>query len=145
MSAELLQLLRHPGDGVEPQRITVPVDTSGGGRNTADVIGGSSATTTGCGSPTPYQRVMSSTDSWEAHVARRGDPAEEPRASGPHVDAKQGKLLRAEPIAQQMKLDRVRLVGAFPRPGGRVGDSHLTTQGPASARAVLYDVDSLFV
>jgi hypothetical protein len=30
------------------------------------------------------------------------------------LKAKQGKLLRAEPIAQQMKLDRVRLRGAFP-------------------------------
>ncbi|MYR59597.1 hypothetical protein GTY54_26300, partial [Streptomyces sp. SID625] len=30
------------------------------------------------------------------------------------VSAKQGKLLRAEPIAQQMVEDRVRLRGAFP-------------------------------
>ncbi|MCC5580947.1 hypothetical protein IMZ11_35570 [Microtetraspora sp. AC03309] len=40
MSEELLRLIRDLGDGIEPQKTAVAVDPSGGGRDTAGVIGG---------------------------------------------------------------------------------------------------------
>ncbi|MFF3947113.1 hypothetical protein ACFYYN_20115 [Streptomyces sp. NPDC001902] len=40
VSEELLRLIRDPGGSVEPRKIAVAIDPSGGGRDVAGVIGG---------------------------------------------------------------------------------------------------------
>lgn len=148
VSEDLLRMLRDGVTVVEPQKIAVAVDPSGGGRDTAGVIGGFLGADGRLWITHDRSGVMSSTDwsraacllayetnasvliselnfggdmvllvirsAWDALVKEGRIPANvlPPQMKG--VRAKQGKLLRAEPIAQQMLLDRVRLRGMFP-------------------------------
>lgn len=147
VSEELLRLLRDSTTKVEPQKIAVAVDPSGGGRDVAGVVGGflgddkrvwithdvsaamSSAdwSTAACRLAyetnaaiiyveANYGRDMCSLairTSWET-LQRDGEiPANVLMPAIDLVTAKQGKLLRAEPVAQQMVQDRVRLRGLF--------------------------------
>ncbi|WP_326814006.1 terminase large subunit domain-containing protein [Streptomyces sp. NBC_01763] len=147
VSDELLRLIRDPGDGVEPQKIAVAVDPSGGGRDTAGVVGGFLGDDNRVWITHDISKAMSSTDwstaacrlahetnaaiiyveqnygrdmcelairtSWET-LQRDGEiPAKVLMPAIDLVQAKQGKLLRAEPVAQQMVQDRVRLRGVF--------------------------------
>ena len=157
VSEELLRLIRDTVTDVEPQRIAVAVDPSGGGRDTAGIVGGFLGEDGRLWITDDRSGVMSS-DAWSLAACRLAyeigaasfvvetnyggdmaalvlrtawktlqdghvDPATGERWSIPAdelcplvrvVRAKQGKLLRAEPIAQQMILDRVRLYGIFP-------------------------------
>ncbi|MFF4147153.1 hypothetical protein ACFY0A_38895 [Streptomyces sp. NPDC001698] len=147
VSRDLLRLIRDGVTAVEPQKIAVTVDPSGGGRDTAGVIGGflgsdnrvwithdrsgamSSAewSTVACllahetnaaviyveGNYGRDMCTLAIRTSWEKLQNEGVIPK---KVLMPLVDlvfAKQGKLLRAEPIAQQMVQDRVRLRGAF--------------------------------
>ncbi|MFF4292107.1 hypothetical protein ACFY0N_00450 [Streptomyces vinaceus] len=147
VSEELLRMLRDPGIGVEPQKIAVSVDPSGGGRDTAGVIGGflgddgrvwithdvsaamSSAQWSTAACMLAYETnasviyvewnfgrdmcELAIRTSWET---LQRDGVIPPKVLMPLIDpvrAKQGKLLRAEPVAQQMVQDRVRLRGVF--------------------------------
>ncbi|MFJ6561919.1 hypothetical protein ACIQMV_19075 [Streptomyces sp. NPDC091412] len=147
VSRDLLRLIRDGVTAVEPQKIAVTVDPSGGGRDTAGVIGGflgadnrvwvthdrsgamSSAewSTEACllahetnaaviyveGNYGRDMCTLAIRTSWEK---LRDEGVIPKKVLMPLVDlvfAKQGKLLRAEPIAQQMVQDRVRLRGAF--------------------------------
>ena len=147
VSRDLLRLIRDGVTTVEPQKIAVSVDPSGGGRDTAGVIGGflgadnrvwvthdrsaamSSAEWSTAACLLAYETnaaiiyvegnygrdmcVLAIRTSWE--TLQREDVIPEGHLM-PMVDlvfAKQGKLLRAEPIAQQMVQDRVRLRGMF--------------------------------
>ncbi|MEZ0073568.1 hypothetical protein [Planotetraspora sp. GP83] len=147
VSEELLRHLRDRGQGVEPQKVAVAVDPSGGGRDTAGVIGGFLGDDGRVWITHDMSGVMSSAEwsmaacrlaygtnaavvfvetnyggdmcklaietSWET-LQRDGEIP--PRQLPPlvkAVHARQGKLLRAEPIAQQMIQDRVRLRGVF--------------------------------
>jgi hypothetical protein len=148
VSEDLLQLLRDTITPVEPQKIAVAVDPSGGGRDTAGIIGGFLGDdqrlwiTHDRSGPMPSDQwarracllaheidaaiiycevnyggdmvTLAIRTAWKLLVSEGKIPAE---ALPPKVDAKrakQGKLLRAEPIAQQMLLDRIRLRGVFP-------------------------------
>ncbi|WP_406325369.1 hypothetical protein OG784_06270 [Streptomyces sp. NBC_01617] len=134
VSEELLRLIRDPGDGVEPQKIAVAVDPSGGGRDTAGVVGGFLGDDKRVWITHDLSKAMSSADwstaacrlahetnaaiiyveqnygrdmcelairtSWET-LQRDGEIP--PAVLMPSIDlvqAKQGKLLRAEPVAQ---------------------------------------------
>ncbi|MFG3274873.1 hypothetical protein [Streptomyces luteogriseus] len=132
---------------VEPQRIAVSIDPSGGGRDTAGIIGGFLGADNRVWITHDESRAMSSAE-WSrtacllAHETDAGviyvewnygrdmctlaigtawtalqDEGAIPKGKlMPGIDAvstKQGKLLRAEPIAQQMVEDKVRLRGAF--------------------------------
>ncbi|WP_439082084.1 terminase large subunit domain-containing protein [Streptomyces sp. WL006] len=147
VSRDLLRMIRDPGLEVEPQKVAVAIDPSGGGRDTAGVIGGflgddkrvwithdrsgpmSSAEWSTAACLLAYETnasviyvewnfgrdmaVLALTTSWET-LQREG--VIPPTALMPLIDpvrAKQGKLLRAAPVAQQMVQDRVRLRGAF--------------------------------
>lgn len=147
VSRDLLRMIRDPGIGVEPQKVAVAIDPSGGGRDVAGVIGGflgddkrvwithdrsaamSSAqwSTAACllahetNASVIYvewnfgrdMAVLALQTSWDT-LQREGQIPE--NALMPLIDpvrAKQGKLLRAAPVAQQMVQDRVRLRGAF--------------------------------
>ncbi|MEV6565879.1 terminase large subunit domain-containing protein [Streptomyces kronopolitis] len=147
VSEELLRLLRDTSTAVEPQKIAVAIDPSGGGRDVAGVVGGflgddgrvwvtddvsaamSSAdwSTAACrlahrtGAAIIYVEWNYGRDmcelairtSWET-LQREGEiPAEVLMPQIAPVRAKQGKLLRAEPVAQQMVQDKVRLRGVF--------------------------------
>lgn len=144
-------LMRHITDGVtevEPQKIAVAVDPSGGGRDVAGIIGGflgadqrlwitddaslvgSSEAWSRAACILAYEidaaiiivEVNFGADmaalvlrtAWKSLVDEGILPADELQPQIKTVRAKVGKLLRAEPIAQQMKLDRVRLRGVFP-------------------------------
>ncbi|MFF3441844.1 hypothetical protein [Streptosporangium sp. NPDC002721] len=148
VSAELLRQLRDRGEGAEPQKIAVAVDPSGGGRDTAGVVGGFLGDDNRVWITHDWSGVMSSAEwstaacrlahetnaaiiyvetnyggdmcelaintSWET-LQRDGEiPLKKLKPMVQTVRAKQGKLLRAEPIAQQMIQDRVRLRGVFP-------------------------------
>ncbi|MFI0827267.1 terminase large subunit domain-containing protein [Streptomyces roseolus] len=147
VSRDLLRLIRDGATKVEPQKIAVAVDPSGGGRDTAGVVGGflgedsrvwithdvsapmSSADWSTAACRLAYETdaaiiyvewnfgrdmaVLALETSWEK-LQREGEipkghlmPLIDP------IRAKQGKLLRAEPVAQLMVQDRVRLRGAF--------------------------------
>ncbi|MFI6290059.1 terminase large subunit domain-containing protein [Nonomuraea sp. NPDC050790] len=147
VSEELLRLIRDPGLHVEPQKIAVAIDPSGGGRDTAGVVGGFLGDDQRVWVTHDRSGVMSSAD-WSLAACRLaheidaaviyvevnygGDmcelairtawellqrEGEIPKGKLPPmviaVRAKQGKLLRAEPVAQQMIQDRVRLRGTF--------------------------------
>lgn len=148
VSAELLEAIRRPGVGVEPQKIAVAVDPSGGGRDTAGVIGGFLADDGRLWITDDRSGVMSSTEwstvacllahqtnasvivyeknyggdmieivirsAWDALVKEGVIPAEKLPPMLKWVHARQNKLLRAEPIAQQMILDRIRFRGILP-------------------------------
>jgi hypothetical protein len=147
VSEELLRRLRDPGDDVTPQKVAVSVDPSGGGRDTAGVVGGFLGDDGRVWITHDWSGVMSSAEwstaacrlawqtdaaiifvetnyggdmcqlaietSWET-LQRDGEIPD--RVLPPMVKtvrARQGKLLRAEPVAQQMVQDRVRLRGTF--------------------------------
>lgn len=145
VTSTLLRDLRRPSAESEPQRIAVAVDPSGGGRDTAGIVGGHLGEDGRLWITDDVSGPMSS-DQWSmeacrlaydigasvivvetnfgadmatlvvrtawAELVRLGEiDGEELCPLIRAVRAKQGKLLRAEPIAQQMHLDRVRLVG----------------------------------
>lgn len=147
VSEELLRLLRDTATVVEPQKVAVAVDPSGGGRDTAGIVGGFLGDDGRLWITHDRSGVMSS-DAWSreacqlahetdaaivyvennyggdmcllairtawATLVKKGDiPAGKLPPRVVAVRAKVGKLLRAEPIAQQMIEDRVRLRGIF--------------------------------
>ncbi|MGY5035156.1 terminase large subunit domain-containing protein [Streptomyces sp. 900116325] len=147
VSEELLRMLRDGTSRVEPQKIAVAVDPSGGGRDTAGVIGGFlgddkrvwvthdvSAPMSSAEWSTAACRLAHETNaaiiyvegnfgrdmcelairtSWETLQEAEEIPKKVLMPAIDLVTAKQGKLLRAEPVAQQMVQDRVRLRGLF--------------------------------
>ncbi|MFI9026316.1 hypothetical protein [Streptomyces sp. NPDC053560] len=147
VSEELMRLIRDSDAGVEPQKIAVAVDPSGGGRDVAGVIGGYLGDDSRVWITHDRSGVMSSADwstaacrlahetdaaiiyvevnyggdmcslairtSWETLQASGEIPAKVLPPAVQTVRAKQGKLLRAEPVAQQMVQDKVRLRGVF--------------------------------
>ncbi|WP_308416877.1 terminase large subunit domain-containing protein [Streptomyces sp. AJS327] len=147
VSDELLRLLRDTSTTVEPQKIAVAIDPSGGGRDVAGVVGGFLGDDGRVWITDDVSAAMSSADwsmaacrlahrteaaiifvewnygrdmcelairtSWET-LQREGEiPDDVLMPQIAPVRAKQGKLLRAEPVAQQMVQDRVRLRGVF--------------------------------
>lgn len=145
VKSELLRDIRRPKAEAEPQRIGVAVDPSGGGRDTAGIIGGFLGDDGRLWITDDWSGPMSS-EQWSLQACRlaydtgasvifvetnfgadmatlvvRSAWAELVRTGeidGAElcpliraVRARQGKLLRAEPIAQQMHMDRIRLVG----------------------------------
>ncbi|MFE0763705.1 hypothetical protein [Streptomyces smyrnaeus] len=147
VSEELLRLIRDTSSKVEPQKIAVAIDPSGGGRDVAGVVGGFLGDDGRVWVTDDVSAAMSSTDwsraacklayrtnaaiiyvewnygrdmcelairtSWET-LQREGEiPADVLMPQIAPVRAKQGKLLRAEPVAQQMVQDKVRLRGVF--------------------------------
>ncbi len=147
VSEELLKLLRDTTTPVEPQKIAVAIDPSGGGRDTAGVIGGylgddgrvwvtdddsgpmSSAEWSSAACMLAHRTnaaiiyvewnfgrdmcVLAIQTSWEMLQNEGMIPKGALMPSIAPVRAKQGKLLRAEPIAQQMVQDKVRFRGVF--------------------------------
>lgn len=147
VSEELLRLIRDTSTRVEPQKVAVAIDPSGGGRDTAGVVGGFLGEDGRVWVTHDRSGVMSSADwstaacrlaheteaaivyvetnyggdmcslairtSWEALQAAEEIPAKALPPMVQPVRAKQGKLLRAEPVAQQMVQDKVRLRGVF--------------------------------
>lgn len=147
VSRDLLRMIRDPGLNVVPQKIAVAVDPSGGGRDTAGVVGGflgddkrvwithdrsaamSSAewSTAACllahetNASVIYvewnfgrdMAVLALQTSWDTLQRDGVIPGNVLMPLIDPVRAKQGKLLRAAPVAQQMVQDRVRLRGAF--------------------------------
>ncbi len=145
VSDELLRMIRDPGLSVAANKIAVAVDPSGGGRDTAGVIGGFLGDDQRLWITHDRSGVMASTQwsreacllahetnaeviiyeknyggdmiaivirsSWDALVKEGRIPADKLPPRLKSVTARQNKLLRAEPIAQQMLLDRVRLRG----------------------------------
>ncbi|GAA2258810.1 hypothetical protein GCM10010415_20740 [Streptomyces atrovirens] len=147
VSQDLLRPIRDAITAVEPQKIAVSVDPSGGGRDTAGAIGGflgddnrvwvthdrsaamSSAERSTAACLLAYETnaaviyvkgnygrdmcVLAIRTRWET-LQREGVIPKDVLMPGiDMVFAKQGKLLRAEPIAQQIVQDRVRLRGMF--------------------------------
>ena len=147
VSEELLRLIRDTSSKVEPQKIAVAIDPSGGGRDVAGVVGGFLGEDGRVWVTDDVSAAMSSADwssaacrlahrtnaaiiyvewnygrdmcelavrtSWET-LQREGEiPADVLMPKIAPVRAKQGKLLRAEPVAQQMVQDKVRLRGVF--------------------------------
>lgn len=160
VTEELLRLIRDSATVVEPQKIAIGVDPSGGGRDTCGIIAGFLGEDKRMWITHDRSGVMASA-AWSVQVCLLayeigaqvvffepnfgGDmaalairtawrllqqpgpdgalriPAEElpplvtdKTLRGNPLRARVGKLLRAEPIAQQMSLDRVRLRGIFP-------------------------------
>ncbi|MFD4315009.1 hypothetical protein [Streptomyces sp. NPDC058548] len=147
VSRDLLRLIRDPGLTVEPQKIAVSIDPSGGGRDTAGIIGGflgddgrvwvthdksgamSSADWSSEACLLAYQTnasviyvewnfgrdmcELAIRTSWEKLQRDGVIPKKHLMPLIDPVRAKQGKLLRAAPIAQQMVQDKVRLRGMF--------------------------------
>jgi hypothetical protein len=148
VSAELLEAIRDSRTVVEPQKVAVAVDPSGGGRDTAGVVGGFLGDDGRLWITHDRSGVMSSADwsrvacllahetgaaviycetnfggdmcllairtAWEYLVREGRIPADVLPPQVKAVRARQGKVLRAEPVAQQMVLDRVRLRGILP-------------------------------
>ncbi|MFF7603227.1 hypothetical protein [Streptomyces mirabilis] len=147
VSRELLRSIRDGITVVEPQRIAVSIDPSGGGRDTAGIIGGFlgadhrvwiTGDETAAMSSAEWSRkacllahrtnatvifvewnygrdmcLLAIGTAWKA-LQEEGRIAKGALMPGiDPINAKQGKLLRAEPIAQQMVEDRIRLRGAF--------------------------------
>ncbi|MET9349908.1 hypothetical protein [Streptomyces termitum] len=147
VSRDLLRLIRDGVTKVEPQKIGVAVDPSGGGRDVAGDVGGflgednrvwithdvsapmSSADWSTAACRLAYETdaaviyvewnfgrdmaVLALETSWEK-LQRDGEiPKGHLMPLINPVRAKQGKLLHAEPVAQLMVQDRVRLRGAF--------------------------------
>ncbi|MDX2648525.1 terminase family protein [Streptomyces sp. PA03-1a] len=147
VSRDLLRAIRDGITVIEPQKIAVSIDPSGGGRDVAGVIGGflgedkrvwithdvsaamSSAEWSRRACLLAYQTnasviyvewnfgrdmcTLAIGTAWEALQTEGRIPKKQLMPLIDPVHAKQGKLLRAEPIAQQMVEDRVRLRGAF--------------------------------
>ncbi|MFC9094492.1 hypothetical protein [Streptomyces sp. NPDC057072] len=140
-------ILRDSSTAVEPQKIAVAIDPSGGGRDVAGVIGGflgddgrvwvtddvsaamSSAEWSTADCLVAYRTnaaiiyvewnygrdmcVLAIQTSWEKLQNEGEIPKGTLMPAIAPVRAKQGKLLRAEPIAQQMVQDKVRFRGVF--------------------------------
>ncbi|MFG3552258.1 hypothetical protein [Streptomyces sp. NPDC047725] len=143
VSRDLLRSIRDGVTVVEPQKIAVSIDPSGGGRDTAGVIGGflcadnrvwithdrtksmSSAewSRTACllAHETNYVEwnfgqdmcTLAIDTAWQALQDEGIIPRGKLKPMIDAVHAKPGKLLRAEPIAQRMVEDRIRLRGTF--------------------------------
>ncbi|MDH6189143.1 hypothetical protein M2168_002175 [Streptomyces sp. CZ24] len=147
VSDELLRMLRDTTSKVEPQKIAVAIDPSGGGRDVAGIVGGFLGDDQRVWITHDRSAAMSSADwstaacllahetnaaiifvewnfgrdmcelairtSWETLQREGRIPADVLMPQIAPVRAKQGKLLRAEPVAQQMVQDRVRLRGVF--------------------------------
>ncbi|MFD6936283.1 hypothetical protein ACFWAP_09040 [Streptomyces goshikiensis] len=147
VSRELLRMIRDGVTKVEPQKFAVAIDPSGGGRDTAGVIGGFLGDDKRVWITHDISAAMSSADwsvaacmlAYETNAVviyvewnfgrdmcvlaidtawqKLQDEGRIPKgALMPLIDpvrAKQGKLLRAEPVAQLMVQDKVRLRGAF--------------------------------
>ncbi|MFB8347933.1 terminase large subunit domain-containing protein [Streptomyces niveus] len=147
VSRDLLRAIRDNSTPVEPQRIAVAIDPSGGGRDTAGIIGGFLGDDNRVWITHDRTKTMSSAEwsrtaclmahetnaavifvewnfgrdmctlaidtAWKALQAEGQIPEGKLMPLIQPVHAKQGKLLRAEPIAHQMVEDRVRLRGAF--------------------------------
>jgi hypothetical protein len=145
VSEDLLRAIRDPGVGVVPQKIAVAVDPSGGGRDSAGVVGGFLGGDDRLWVTDDRSGVMSSAEwskaacllayetdasvivyeknyggdmieivirsAWDDLVKKGVIPAEKLPPMLKWVHARQGKILRAEPIAQQMVLDRIRFRG----------------------------------
>jgi len=145
VTEELLRDIRDVKTKVEPQKIGVAVDPSGGGRDAAGIIGGFLGEDGRLWITHDWSGSMSS-DKWSLEACRLaydtnaafivvetnfgadmallvirtawkqlvdwGEiPGDELPPQIKPVHGRQGKLLRAEPIAQQMIQDRVRLRG----------------------------------
>jgi hypothetical protein len=148
VSRDLLRSIRDFTTTVEPQRIAVAVDPSGGGRSTAGIVGGFLGDD-GRLWITDDATIVGPSEAWSVEVARLaqrtdaqivyvetnfgGDmctlvvrtawdrlqrdgeiPADKLPPVVYPVRAKVGKILRAEPIAQQIGMDRVRLRAYLP-------------------------------
>lgn len=147
VSEELLRLIRDTKTVVEPQKIAVSIDPSGGGRDVAGVMGGflgdddrvwithdrsgpmSSAEWSTVACMLAYETnaaiiyvewnfgrdmcVLAINTSWKKLQDEGVIPKNILMPAVQPVRAKQGKLLRAEPIAQQMVQDRVRTRGVL--------------------------------
>ncbi|MER7740028.1 terminase family protein [Streptomyces sp. NPDC096538] len=147
VSRDLLRSIRDGITVVEPQKIAVSIDPSGGGRDTAGIIGGFLGADNRVWITHDRTKAMSSAEwsrtacllayetnagviyvewnygrdmctlaigtAWQALQDEGAIPKDKLMPGIDAVSAKQGKLLRAEPIAQQMVEDRVRLRGAF--------------------------------
>lgn len=145
VSRDLLRAIRDGITVVEPQRIAVSIDPSGGGRDTAGIIGGFLGADSRVWITHDQSAAMSSAEwsrracmlahetnaaviyvewnfgrdmctlaigtAWKALQDESRIPKGKLMPLIDAVHAKQGKLLRAEPIAQQMVEDRVRLRG----------------------------------
>lgn len=145
VSEQLLEMIRARDSDVEPQKIAVAVDPSGGGRDTAGIIGGFLGSDKRCWWTHDRTGHMSSAEWSEAacllaheinaavifvEVNYGGDMAtlairtawKKLQGEGKipsttmaplvkPVRAKQGKLLRAEPVAGQMIQDKIRTKG----------------------------------
>lgn len=148
VTSELLRGIRDTTTVVEAQKIAVAVDPSGGGRDTAGIVGGFLGDDKRLWITHDRSGVMASAGwsqeacllahetnasviivetnfggdmavlairtAWQSLQRGGSIPADALPPQVKAVRAKQGKLLRAEPIAQQMVLDRVRLRGVFP-------------------------------
>ncbi|MFJ4716784.1 hypothetical protein [Streptomyces sp. NPDC088785] len=147
VSQDLLRLIRDGSTKVEPQKIAVSIDPSGGGRDVAGVIGGflgddgrvwvthdrsgsmPSAEWSSVAAMLAYETnaaiiyvewnfgrdmcVLAISTSWEMLQREGTIPKDVLMPAIQPVHAKQGKLLRAEPIAQQMVQDKVRFRSLF--------------------------------
>jgi hypothetical protein len=145
VSRALLRAIRDGVTKVEPQKIAVSIDPSGGGRDTAGIIGGflgadnrvwithdrsaamSSVEWSRAAAMLAHETdaaviyvewnfgrdmcVLAVSTAWEALQNEGRIPKKKLMPLIAPVHAKQGKLLRAEPVAQQMVEDRVRLRG----------------------------------
>lgn len=145
---DLIRAITDAATDVEPQKIAVAVDPSGGGRDVAGIVGGFLGDDGRLHITHDVSGVMASEDwsleacrlaydtdasviivetnfgadmallvvrtAWK-HLVDTGEiPADELPPQIRAVRARQGKLLRAEPIAQQMYQDRIRFRGVFP-------------------------------
>ena len=145
VSRALLRAIRDGVTKVEPQKIAVSIDPSGGGRDTAGIVGGflgadnrvwithdrsaamSSVEWSRAAALLAHETdaaviyvewnfgrdmcVLAISTAWEALQKEGRIPKKKLMPLIAPVHAKQGKLLRAEPVAQQMVEDRVRLRG----------------------------------
>jgi hypothetical protein len=148
VSDTLLEAIRDSRTVVVPQKVAVAVDPSGGGRDTAGVVGGFLGDDGRLWITHDRSGVMSSADwsrvacllahetgaaviycetnyggdmcllairtAWEYLVRKGRIPADVLPPQVKAVRARQGKVLRAEPVAQQMVLGRVRLRSILP-------------------------------
>ncbi|ONK13153.1 terminase family protein [Streptomyces sp. MP131-18] len=148
LSTDILQRQRHFDAGVTPQRIAVAVDPSGGGRDTAGVVGGYLGSDQRLYLTHDHTKAMSSAEwaraacllaaetgaqivlvernyggdmvdlairtAWDALQRENAIPSGQLPPYVQPVHAKVGKALRAEPIAQQWREDRVRTAAYLP-------------------------------
>ncbi|MEU8709167.1 hypothetical protein [Streptomyces sp. NPDC048565] len=145
VTRDLLRAIRDGVTNVEPQKIAISIDPSGGGRDVAGIVGGFLGDDNRVWITHDVSAAMSSAEwsrractlahdtnaaviyvewnfgrdmctlvistAWKALQDEGKIPVKKLMPLIDPVHAKQGKLLRAEPIAQQMVEDRVRLRG----------------------------------